>query len=171
MTELKVRSSDVQEEEKVQFITFLVNTHEYGVHIELIREIKGWMHPTSLPNTPSYVLGVVNLRGTVIPIYDLRARFGLGCVEISKTSVIMILTVDNKTMGLLVDAVCEIMTVASESIRPVPRLESTHTASDIFKGIVNLNERVIALLDMEKIFDASVEIDGIQLEDVQGKKE
>ena len=155
--------ADIALEEKVQFIAFFVGTQEYGVHIELIREIKGWMPVTPLPNTPFYVLGVVNLRGAVIPIYDLRARFGLGRVEVTKTSVTMILKVDDKTMGLLVDGVSEIMTISVEAVRPTPHLE-VRTTAHIFKGLVNLNDRVIALLDMEKIFDVSLEINGIQKE-------
>ncbi len=146
------------EEDKSQFMTFRIQNYEYGVGIGSIKEIKGWMSLTALPNTPPYVLGVINLRGTVVPIFDLRARFGLGLSEPTKSHVVLILNVGDRLMGLLVDAVTEIITVSSTEIRPVPAVQAndSNDHGSIFKGIVSLDDRMVVLLVVDQIFDHSV---------------
>jgi purine-binding chemotaxis protein CheW len=147
-------------EDKTQFITFRVQNYEYGVEMDNVKEIKGTMHITSLPNTPQYVLGVINLRGTVVPVFDLKCRFGLGHSETTKNHVILILTIGTKLMGLLADSVNEIMTVSSSEIRNVPLIQVSdlNEEESIFKGIVNIDNRMIVLLNADQIFDNNVDI-------------
>ena len=110
-------------DETAQFITFKVGEEEYGVDIMRVREIKGWTETTSLPNSPAYMRGVLNLRGTIVPIYDLRARFGLGETAATSVHVIVIVAVRERLIGILVDAVSDILTVAIADIRAVPETE------------------------------------------------
>ncbi|MBC7908174.1 MAG: purine-binding chemotaxis protein CheW, partial [Rhodospirillaceae bacterium] len=93
-----------------QYISFTIGAEEYGVEIIAIREIKGWSTTTALPDTPSYMRGVMDLRGAIIPIIDLRARFGGGLTTISSRHVIMVVAVGGREIGILVDAVADIIT-------------------------------------------------------------
>ncbi|CAO5676516.1 MAG: Chemotaxis protein CheW [Holosporales bacterium] len=152
----------IQSEERSQFITFTVHDQEYGVDIMSVREIKGWTETTALPNTPIYVRGVVNLRGSVVPILDLRCRFGLGFTEATKNHVVMIVNVDNRIVGVLVDGVSDILTVSNNDVRPVPSIDNMENGS-ILKGIINLSDRMVALLILEKLFDHNIEISDAHL--------
>lgn len=142
-----------------QFITFTVMGREYGIDIMSIREIKGWTETTSLPNSPSYMRGVINLRGTIVPIMDLRARFSMGATQASKNHVVMIVNVSDRLMGILVDSVSDILTVNSEEIRPVPEIDGSHHG-DIISGLVSLEDRMVALLILDKLFDKELEFIG-----------
>ncbi|MBI1954748.1 MAG: purine-binding chemotaxis protein CheW [Proteobacteria bacterium] len=104
-------SIDVHQEFKAQFIVFRIETQEYGIPITSVKEIKGWSPTTTLPHSPPYMRGVVNLRGIIVPILDLRSRFGMGLTEVSPTHVVMIIHLENRTVGLLVDAVSDILTL------------------------------------------------------------
>lgn len=148
----EVLDSVRDEQELKQFITFTVEDREYGIDIMSIREIKGWSQTTSLPNSPNYMRGVINLRGTVVPIIDLRARFNMGRTETTKTHVVMIVHVGKRLMGILVDAVSDILTLDTDTIRPVPALQDNHS-NEILKGLVSLDDRMVGLLVLEKLFD------------------
>lgn len=140
-----------------QYITFTVSGQEYGVDIMEVREIKGWSLTTTLPNTPPYMRGVVNLRGTVVPILDLRARFGLGMTEASSNHVVMIVNVDSKVMGILVDAVSDILTITVDQIRTLPDTEGNQDKM-VLNGLVNVDNRMVALIVLEKLFDHNIQI-------------
>src|ERR1700759_397963 len=103
----QTRSADKNAEsgDSLQFLTFSVNGEEYGVDIMTVREIKGWTETTRLPNTPACMRGVMNLRGLIIPIFDLRARFTETLTEANANHVVIILAVDERNIGILVDAV------------------------------------------------------------------
>lgn len=148
----------IQENEKIQFITFRVNNYEYGIDIGIVKEIKGWVQATPLPNTHEYILGVINLRGAVVPIYDLRCRFGLGNTQPTANHVVMILTVDDKKKGILVDAVSEIITIDVDEVMAVPSIENNNSSDSLFKGLVNFADQMIVLLEIEKIFDQNLVI-------------
>lgn len=136
-----------------QFISFTIGEEEYGVDIIAIREIKGWTPTTSLPETPGYMRGVIDLRGAIIPILDLRARFTGQLTEPSSRHVIMVVNVDGRDLGLLVDAVADILTVAPEAIQPIPELEHAHH-SETLSGIVAVDGRMVALLDLSQLLHA-----------------
>lgn len=145
------------EPQRQQFITFTVQGYEYGIDIMSIREIKGWTETTSLPNSPHYMRGVINLRGTVVPIMDLRSRFGMGETDARKNHVVMIVNIGSRLMGILVDAVSDILTVETSEIRAVPEVDGSHHG-DILKGLVSLENRMVGLLILEGLFDQSVSV-------------
>lgn len=135
-----------------QFISFTIGAEEYGVDIMAIREIKGWTATTELPNTPTYLRGVINLRGAIIPIFDLRARFEGRLTETSARHVIIVVSVSDRVIGILVDAVADIITVAAADIQPIPDLERKEQAT-FLTGLVTVEGRMVALLDLHHLFD------------------
>lgn len=138
-----------------QFLTFTVNNEEYGVDIMTVREIKGWTDTTRLPNSPEFMRGVMNLRGLIIPIFDLRARFRKELTEANSKHVVIILAVGERNIGILVDAVSDILSINESDIRPAPELE-TETSSDFISGLISLEKRMVVLLAVEKLFGADI---------------
>jgi purine-binding chemotaxis protein CheW len=134
-----------------QFTSFRIGNEEYAIDIMSVREIKGWTETTVLPNQPKFVLGVLNLRGTIVPIFDLRCRFGLGLTKATPTHVIIIATLHERTIGLLVDAVSDILTVMPDQIRPVPEIDRGASA-EFMSGIINVNDSMVVILSLEKLF-------------------
>src|SRR6185369_8463900 len=111
--------------ETSQFLTFTVMNEEFGVDIMTVREIKGWTETTRLPNTPDFMRGVMNLRGLIIPIFDLRARFSRAQTEANSSHVVIILALEERNIGILVDSVSDILTVPTTEIKPTPDRKST----------------------------------------------
>lgn len=137
-------------EERRQFITFITGGQEFGANIMSIREIRGWTESTPLPHSPDYVRGVINLRGVVLPVVDLKARLGQGLTEANQKHVIIVVKSGERTIGLLVDAVSDILTVTSAEIQPTPDLARDAT-SGFVEGIAVLDNRMVTLLSMEKL--------------------
>jgi purine-binding chemotaxis protein CheW len=133
-----------------QFLTFALGAEEYGVEILKIQEIKGYSAITPLPNAPHYVKGVLNLRGTIVPILDLRAKFGLPAVDTTACTVIVVVQVQGKTMGCVVDAVSDVLTVTSDAIQPTP---DCHGQLDtrLLTGLAQAGEKLVILLDIDKV--------------------
>ena len=130
----------------MQLIAFSIGEQTYGVEITTVREIRAWNGATPLPNTRDYVRGVINLRGTIVPIFDLRARFGAGQTSATKTHVVVVMSVGEKWVGILVDAVSDILTVARDDIHPVP--EGNALDSELLNGIVTHESRMVGLIDL-----------------------
>ena len=142
-----------------QYLTFILNNEEYGVDILRVQEIRGWEQSTKIPNAPDYVSGVINLRGMVIPIIDLRKRFNLPDCEVGSTTVIVIVKVvndaDERTVGMTVDAVSEVYNVEAESISETPELGSTINTKFV-KGLATVDEKMIILLDIDLLINVGV---------------
>lgn len=134
-----------------QYVTFLVGDRVYGVDIVQVREIKQWTPTTALPNQPHFTRGVLNLRGTIVPVHDLRARFGGELTEATENHVVVIVSIGDQTVGVLVDAVSDIVTVSTEDIRPVPASAADADLSAI-PGLVNTDNVMVALLDLAALF-------------------
>lgn len=134
-----------------QYVTFLVGDRTYGVDIVRVREIKQWTPTTALPNQHEYTRGVLNLRGTVVPVHDLRARFGGPLTETTENHVVVIAWIADQTVGILVDAVSDIVTVDTDEIRPVPQSANMDHNSSI-SGLVSNDDDMVALLDLDTIF-------------------
>jgi len=156
--------TDVQaaEEENSQFITFTIGEEEYGVDIMAVREIKAWTETTHLPNTPEFMRGVLNLRGLIVPIFDLRCRFGMGLTEATKMHVVIIVQVETRMVGVLVDTVSDIIRIGSAEIQEVPRMDR-NIDDEYLSGLVTVHERMVALLDVELLFSAKSIESGIAL--------
>jgi len=133
-----------------QFLTFTLSTEEYGVDIMMVREVKGWTETTRLPNTPEYIRGVLNLRGIIIPIFDLRARFTGTLTNPDAKNVVVILAVGERTIGILADTVSDILTVASEEIKPAPETEE-RIEQRFVSGLIAVEGRMVVLLDISKL--------------------
>ncbi len=138
-----------------QFLTFTVEREEYGVDIMTVREIKGWTETTRLPNTPDYMRGVMNLRGLIIPIFDLRMRFHQGATQATAKHVVIILAVGERNIGILVDTVSDILTVSSGDIKPTPEGQG-QAGNDFIAGLISLDNRMVVLLKVEHLFSEAV---------------
>ncbi|NYZ14782.1 purine-binding chemotaxis protein CheW [Azospirillum sp. RWY-5-1] len=135
-----------------QYVTFTVGTEEYGVNILAVREIRGWTPESRLPNLPDYVRGVINLRGIIIPIFDLRARFGGGATEVTKRHVVVVIQVGERTRGILVDAISDILAISQDAIRPPPDLDTGLVDTEYLSGLYTVDNRMVTLLDVQRLF-------------------
>jgi purine-binding chemotaxis protein CheW len=133
-----------------QLVCFTIGQDTYGIDIRSVREIRAWSPTTSLPNAAEFVRGVINLRGTVVPILDLRARFGRGQTEPTKVHVVIVVAIESRVVGILVDTVSDILTVAEPEIRPVPDIGGADT-QECLDGLVTQGEQMIALVAAERI--------------------
>jgi purine-binding chemotaxis protein CheW len=136
--------------ESQQYLTFLLEDQEYGVEIFKIREIRGYAPITPIPNVPPHVRGVMNLRGTVLPVVDLRIKFHLPSVEYNKFTVIVIATVADKTVGLLVDAVSDVLTVENEAMREAPNFGNA-VDTRFIHGVFQSRESLAVALNLEEL--------------------
>jgi purine-binding chemotaxis protein CheW len=136
--------------ETVEIIAFKLHEQQYCVKTISIREIRGWGPVTSLPRAPVDVLGVMNLRGTVIPIVDLAVRLGMAKAEANERSAIVVTSVKGKTVGLMVDRVSDILTVSASELQPVPAGVGVDTS--YAQGIIARQETMICFLNLEAIF-------------------
>lgn len=142
--------------ETVQFLTFSVENNEYGVDIMKVMEIRGWSETTRIPNSPDHMRGVINLRGIVVPIFDLRTRFNQGKTEAHEKNVVIVISVGERTIGILVDAVSDIITVTENEVKPAPSSADTGIDDNYVSGLISANEKMIILLDVEYLFDKEV---------------
>ncbi len=133
-----------------QFLTFTLGSEEYGVEILKVQEIKGYSAITPIPNTPAHIKGVMNLRGTVVPIVDLRRKFSLEEVEYDKFTVIVVVQVRGRVMGLIVDAVSDVLNISEGEIQATPDF-GAQVDTRFISGMTRAGERLIVLLDIEKV--------------------
>src|SRR5271165_3929091 len=137
-----------------EFISFAIGDEQYGVDIMAVREIKGWIDITHLPNQPDYVRGVLNLRGVIVPIIDLRCRFGQGLTEATPLHIVIIVQIAAKPIGLLADRVLDIVSLDAAQIQPVPRIVQS-TRLDFLAGLVTIDGAMIALIDLHNLLSSS----------------
>jgi purine-binding chemotaxis protein CheW len=140
---------------QTQFVSFAIGDDQYGVDIMAVREIKGWSDITHLPKQPEYVRGVLNLRGSIVPIVDLRCRFGQGLTETTPLHIVIIVQIGKRQIGLIGDRVLDIVSVDAAQIQPVPRTAQGAT-TDFLSGLVTHDNAMIALIDLPNLL--SVEI-------------
>jgi purine-binding chemotaxis protein CheW len=133
-----------------QFLTFLLDEQEYGLELFKIQEIRGYAPVTPIPNVPAHVRGVMNLRGTVLPVVDLRMKFRLPPIEYNKFTVIVIAMVGDKMVGLLVDAVSDVLQVAQEAMRAAPDFGSAIDTRFI-DGVFQTREHLAVALNLERL--------------------
>ena len=123
---------------------------EYGIDILKVQEIRGYEPPTRIAHAPAFIKGVVNLRGTIIPIVDMRLKFNCSKAEYNSFTVVIILNLRNRVVGIVVDSVSDVMELSAESIRPAPDIESV-IDNDCIMGLGSVGERMLILLDIEKL--------------------
>jgi purine-binding chemotaxis protein CheW len=143
-----------QTEQTQRFLTFLLEDQEYGLELYKIQEICGYAPITPIPNLPAHVRGVMNLRGTVLPVIDLRMKFRLPAVEYNKFTVIVIAKVEGKTVGLLVDAVSDVLQVTQEEMRAAPDFGEA-VDSEFIRGVFQTRDHLAVALNLEKLLSES----------------
>lgn len=138
-----------------QLISFAIGDDQYGVDIMAVREIKGWTDITPLPRQPDYVRGVLNLRGIIVPIVDLRCRFGQGLTQATPLHIVIIVQIGEKPVGLLADRVLDIVSLDSTQIKPVPRVAQAQRLN-FLSGLVTTEDAMIALIDLPNLLSMPV---------------
>lgn len=133
-----------------EFLTFTLGQEEYGVEILKVQEIRGYDTVTSIAHAPEFIKGVINLRGLIVPIVDMRIKFALGKVEYNEFTVVIILNIANRVVGIVVDSVSDVITLTSGQIRPAPQLGAAVDTAYIL-GLGSLDERMIILVDIERL--------------------
>ncbi|RGE43203.1 chemotaxis protein CheW [Comamonas testosteroni] len=133
-----------------EYLTFRLGEEEYGIDILKVQEIRGYEQPTRIANAPEFIKGVVNLRGTIVPIVDMRLRFNCSEVEYNAFTVVIILNLGTRVVGIVVDSVSDVMELSAEAIRPAPDIESAIDNGCIL-GLGSVGERMLILLDIERL--------------------
>ncbi len=133
-----------------EFLTFTLGKEEYGIEILKVQEIRGYDAVTTLANTPEFIKGVINLRGIIVPIVDMRIKFHLGNVEYNQFTVVIILNVANRVVGMVVDGVSDVITLNAEQVKPAPEFGSTIDTKYVM-GLGTVDERMLILVDIERL--------------------
>jgi len=140
-----------------QVLTFVVNDQEFGVDILRVQEIRGWSAPTPIPQSPVWVKGVINLRGDIVPIADLRERLGFAHLDYGPSTVVVVLRTQGQSgervLGVIVDAMSDVMTLPASDIRPTPDLDASSEPRHA-RGIATVGDKLITLLNVEALFGA-----------------
>ncbi len=152
------------DENAEQYLTFVLAGEEYAIDILRVQEIKGWDKVTTLPRTPDYLQGVINLRGTIVPIVDLRKRFNLTEIDYGPTTVVIVLKVfgeeHDRIMGIIVDAVSDVHNLKHDSIRPAPEIKG-HVDNRFVNGLTTINNKMVVLMDIDALMN-SAEMDEVE---------
>jgi len=133
-----------------QFLTFRLDGQEYGIAILKVQEIKGWDKMTPIPNSPPYVKGVLNLRGVIVPVFDLRLRFGLPETERDAFTVIIMVNIDGRLAGIVVDSVSDVINVSAEQQCTAPEYEGQKNR-EFIKGLAQVDNKLLILLDIDRM--------------------
>ena len=146
---------------RVEFISFSIGEEQYGVDIMAVREIKGWTSITYLPKQPDYVRGVLNLRGAMVPIIDLRCRFAQGLTEATPLHIFIVVQIGATPVGLLADRVLDIVSFEASRLQAVPHIAHTERA-DFLSGLVMVDDAMIALIDLPNLLSLSPVPENVQ---------
>jgi len=137
-----------------EFLTFRLGGEEYGIEILKVQEIRGYDSITQIANAPEFIKGVVNLRGIIVPIIDMRIKFRLGTADYDQFTVVIILNVAGRVMGIVVDGVSDVLTLETEQMRPTPEFGSV-IDTEYIMGLGTVEERMLILIDIEKLMGSS----------------
>ena len=137
-----------------EFLSFKLGAEEYGIDILKVQEIRGYEKPTRMAGVPDFIKGVVNLRGIIVPIIDLRIKFKLDTIEYNEFTVVIILTVAERVLGIVVDGVSDVTTLAPEQIKPAPDFSANVDTSYVI-GLGTLDERMLILMDIERLMSGN----------------
>ncbi|HEX5093856.1 MAG TPA: chemotaxis protein CheW [Burkholderiales bacterium] len=146
------RGPEAEQAAGQEFLTFRLGAEEYAIEILKVREIRGWEEPTAIVNAPDFIKGVINLRGTIVPIVDLRVKFK-GEAKYDEFTVVIILSVADRMIGIVVDAVSDVMTLTADQIRPAPAFGADVDARFI-TGLGTVGQRMLILTDVERLMSS-----------------
>lgn len=136
-----------------EFLAFTLGHEEYGIDILRVQEIRGYDTVTHIANTPEFIKGVINLRGIIVPIVDLRIKFNLGNIEYNQFTLVIILNVANRVVGIVVDGVSDVITLGTDDIRTAPEFNST-LDTEYISGLGMVDERMLILVDIERLMSS-----------------
>lgn len=160
MTQPMQTSSNTSQSEKKdenmtvhEFLAFTLGREEYGIDILKVQEIRGYEAVTRIANAPNFLKGVINLRGIIVPIVDMRIKFNLGVPTYDQLTVVIILNIDGRVVGMVVDSVSDVMTLLPEQVRPAPEMGTTFSG-DYLIGLGTLEERMLILVDINKLMSS-----------------
>ena len=137
-----------------EFLTFTLGAEEYAIDILKVQEIRGYEQPTLIANTPAFIKGVINLRGTIVPIVDLRIKFNLGKIEYTPFTVVIILNVAGRVIGTVVDSVSDVISLSRSQIRPAPDFSGSFDTKYIL-GLATLDGRMMIVTDIERLMTSA----------------
>jgi purine-binding chemotaxis protein CheW len=149
-----INGGDNSESGAREYLTFRLDQEEYGIDILKVQEIRGYESPTRIANAPIFIKGVVNLRGTIIPIVDMRLKFNCLKVEYNSFTVVIILNLRSRIVGIVVDSVSDVMELPSDSLKSAPDVDSS-IGSDAVLGLGSLGDRMLILLDIERLMSGT----------------
>lgn len=133
-----------------EFLTFRLGAEEYGIDILKVQEIRGYETVTRIANAPDFIKGVINLRGIIVPIVDLRIKFQLDRVEYNQYTVVIILNLKDRVVGIVVDGVSDVLTLQSQQIKPAPEFSGA-LDTEYIRGLGSIDERMLILVDIERL--------------------
>lgn len=137
-----------------EYLTFTLGPEEYAIDILKVQEIRGYEQPTTIANSPAFIKGVINLRGIIVPIVDMRIKFGVGKAEYTPFTVVIILSLAGRVVGIVVDGVSDVTSLRSDQIRPAPEFAATVDTRYI-KGLGTLGDRMLIVVDIERLMLSS----------------
>ena len=156
MSHADIMAGSNAEADSKQYLTFYLNGEEYGVEILRVQGIQVWDTVTPIPHSPEYILGVMNLRGAIVPIIDLRKRFNMPDMDIGKTTVIIVVKTRNddesRTIGMVTDAVSEVYSIDENALQPLPDFGGS-VSSEFVKGLSTIEDKMLILLDIDRLLD------------------
>ena len=142
---------DRTEAQSREFLTFRLGAESYGIEILKVQEIRGYETPTAIANAPAFIKGVINLRGVIVPVLDLRVKFQLEQASYDDFTVVIILNVADRVVGVVVDSVSDVLTLAVDLIRPAPEFASATFDTKYITGLATIDDRMLILLDIERL--------------------
>ncbi|CAG4882628.1 purine-binding chemotaxis protein [Georgfuchsia toluolica] len=148
-------SAVVEEQAGSEYLTFTLGQEEYGIEILKVQEIRGYEAVTRIANAPEFIKGVMNLRGIIVPIVDMRIKFNLGKVEYDEFTVVIILNVVGRVVGIVVDSVSDVIQLGAEQIRAVPDFSSSTFDTQYITGLGTIEQRMLILVDIEKLMSGA----------------
>ena len=137
-----------------EFLTFTLGKEEYGIDILKVQEIRGYDSVTTIANSPEFIKGVINLRGIIVPIVDMRIKFHLGNIEYNEFTVVIILNIENRVVGMVVDGVSDVITLTEAQIKPAPAFGAAFD-TEYLTGLGTIDQRMLILVDIEKLMTSS----------------
>ncbi|MCX7815191.1 MAG: chemotaxis protein CheW [Tepidimonas ignava] len=147
-------SHDAAARHSAEYLTFRLGAEEYGIDILRVQEIRSYENPTRIANAPRHMLGVVNLRGVIVPVVDLRIKLGCPSVEYNGLTVVIVLNVKGRVVGVVVDSVSDVLELPRDQIRAAPEMTSTTVDTAFITGIASVGERMLILMDIEALMSS-----------------
>jgi purine-binding chemotaxis protein CheW len=148
------QTNDARDISGSEYLAFTLGSEEYGIDILKVQEIRGYEAVTRIANAPEFIKGVINLRGIIIPVVDMRIKFNLGTPTYDQFTVVIILNIGGRIMGMVVDSVSDVTTLAPEQIKPAPEM-GTAFNSEYLMGLGTLDERMLILIDIDRLMSSS----------------